>query len=174
MSKFAVVLCVIMCLGLAASGQTVSRNVTNADLEKFKQKRESAEREYRETYAAKGLPSPEEINRRNEAKQTAMEELAAKLRMEALERERLAAEIEARRASEPRNVTVIVPDGTYDSAIYSGGFATGGRFGRRFGNRIFRPRILSGYAAGGVLWPAPVGQRPVRLTTRPTFRRPRR
>lgn len=173
MSKFAVVLCAVLSLTFVSAGQTTVKSVTNADLEKYRQIRVNADREYRETYASKGLPSPEEIARRNDVKQKEMQELADKLRQEALERQRLAAEIEARRATAARNVTVVVTGSGYDGTVYSGGYLTGGRFGRRSVSRIFAPQVLLGYAAGGVLWPAPVGQKPPYVLDPRPVRRPR-
>src|SRR3954466_53115 len=81
------ILCLICVLGSLAFSQT--KSVTNADLEKYKESRLKAEREYRENYERLGFPSPEELDRRREQSQKDTEELSAKLRAERLEREKL-------------------------------------------------------------------------------------
>jgi hypothetical protein len=169
MKKTAAVLCVFFSLAIAGfSQQTARRTVTNGDLERFSQKRIEADREYRETYAAKGLPSPEQIEARRDAQVKEQLELAAKLEAADLERERLA--LAAMSLQQPQVISHGVP---YDSPDYGdlgygfGGFAGG--FGNRFRGRGFGIN-QSYYAAGGMTWPAP-------LTTgftrpRPMFSRP--
>ena len=76
----------------AGSMLAQTRTVTNADLEKFRQERLKAEKDYRENYAKWGFPSPEELQRRSEQSSKEISELAAKLRAEDLEQQRLAAE----------------------------------------------------------------------------------
>lgn len=63
-----------------------TRTVTNADLEKFRQKRVAAEREYRENYQRLGMPSPEEIDRREAERRREIAELSVRLRAEQAER----------------------------------------------------------------------------------------
>ena len=58
-NKTAVFLSFILAFSFSAFAQT--KTVTNADLEKFRQKRLQAEREYRENYERLGFPSPEEL-----------------------------------------------------------------------------------------------------------------
>ena len=70
------------------------RTVTNDNLEKYRQKRVAAERDLRENYERLGFPSPEELERQNEESRQARAELADRLRMENLERERLGLERE--------------------------------------------------------------------------------
>ena len=65
-----------------------SKTVTNADLEKFRQKRLEAEKDYRENYLKLGFPSPQELEKQIAEDKRAMEELAARLQAERLERER--------------------------------------------------------------------------------------
>src|SRR3982751_4028124 len=69
-----------------------TRSVTNADLEKFRQKRLKAEKDYRENYAKMGFPSPEELDRQIEKSRIEREELAARLTAERLQREQIEAE----------------------------------------------------------------------------------
>lgn len=56
--------------------QTAKKTVTNEDLEKFKQKRLQAEAEYREKYKELGMPSPEELEKRNVESQRWHEEFS--------------------------------------------------------------------------------------------------
>jgi len=58
------------------------RTVTNADLEKFRQKRLQAEREYRENYSRLGFPSPEELEKQNIENRRARSELSQKIEAE--------------------------------------------------------------------------------------------
>ena len=69
-----------------------NRTVTNADLEKHRQKRLEAQRDYRENYEKLGFPSPEELERQIEQSRVERTELAARLRAENLEKERIALE----------------------------------------------------------------------------------
>ena len=61
---------------------TQTKSVTNADLEKFRQKRLQAEKDYRENYARLGFPSPEELERQNEKSRVERDVLAVRLRGE--------------------------------------------------------------------------------------------
>src|SRR5687768_3991702 len=86
----------IFCLILVSAGFALSQQtVTNAQLEKYRQQRLNAERDYRENYERLGLSSPEELDRRREESRAQTEELSAKLRAERLERERIQAQREA-------------------------------------------------------------------------------
>jgi hypothetical protein len=96
-------------------GQT--RTVTNADLEKFRQERLKAEKDYRENYARLGFPSPEELQRRSEQSSKETSELAAKFRAEARERQRLEAE---RRRQAGSNILLLNTGGwQYSSPYYN-------------------------------------------------------
>ncbi|MGI8787312.1 MAG: hypothetical protein ACR2HG_06085 [Pyrinomonadaceae bacterium] len=72
---------------VSASAQ--NQTVTNEDLEKFRQKRLAAEKDYRENYEKMGFPSPEELNKQIEQSRVERRELAARLRAEKLQSERL-------------------------------------------------------------------------------------
>ena len=61
------VLCSIFVAANLTAAQT--KTVTNSDLEKYRQKRLQAERDYRENYAKLGFPSPEELERQIEQAQ---------------------------------------------------------------------------------------------------------
>ena len=101
---------IVILMGVSYAGaQTLE--ITNADLEKFKQKRLAAEKELRENYAKLGFPSPEERAKQEEKEAKERTELVDKLRADRLARERIdverlkvAAEIE--RASQPQKVII--------------------------------------------------------------------
>ncbi len=82
------IFCLIFGLGNTAFGQI--KTITNADLEKFRQKRLAVEREYLENYERLGLPSPAELERQREQSNRERSELAARLEREQLERDELA------------------------------------------------------------------------------------
>lgn len=75
----------ILTATIAAFAQT--KTITNADLEKYKQQRLAAERDYRENYERLGFPSPEELARRNAESQRELSEYSARLRQERLAEE---------------------------------------------------------------------------------------
>ena len=66
-----------------------NRTVTNGDLEKYRQKRLTAEKDLRENYERLGFPSPAELDKQIEQGKVERSELSARLRTENLERERL-------------------------------------------------------------------------------------
>ena len=84
----------LLCLSILAVAPTFAQTkaVTNEDLEKFRQKRLRAEKDYRENYAKMGFPSPEELERQNEKSRVEREELSARLTAERLQREKAEAE----------------------------------------------------------------------------------
>lgn len=75
----------ILICGMSVSAQT--NTVTNSDLEKFRERRLKAERDYRENYERLGMPSPEEIEKQREEDISRTVELGDRLRRERLERE---------------------------------------------------------------------------------------
>ena len=152
----------VFCLifGMAGFAAAQGRSVTNADLDKYKQDRLKAEREYRENYAKLGLPSPEELERRREQSRAETEQLSAKLRAARLERERIEAEREANAAfaaSYYRSIqTVQEPQYSEPSYFWS--------FGQTYGRRYRFPRRTQyqqpGHFAGGQFWPTGPRTRP--------------
>jgi hypothetical protein len=72
------VLIFIFIATIAAGAQT--RTVTNSDLEKFRQERLKAEEDYRNNYAKRGMPSPEEIAKINEQRRRELEAYSSELR----------------------------------------------------------------------------------------------
>jgi protein involved in sex pheromone biosynthesis len=80
----------IFILAVCASAQNNSaKTITNTDLEKYRQQRVKADDEYRRTYAAKGLPSPEELEKREEERQKRLFEFSDQLASERRQREYL-------------------------------------------------------------------------------------
>lgn len=70
-----------------------ARTVTNADLEKYKNKRIQAERDYEQNYARMGFPSPEELQKQIEKSRIEREALAARLTAERIQREQSESQI---------------------------------------------------------------------------------
>lgn len=140
------VLCVMTALAGAAIAQ--GKVVTNADLEKYKEKRVEAEKDLKAYYAKIGL-SEEDLAKREAAEARAREELSARLRANRLERERL--EIEAReREQSSMRLNVVVPQADLG---YSGYFLYGNRFypNARVWNRPFSgPRWRA--TPGGIVY----------------------
>lgn len=82
-------------LALSAGALAQTRTITNEDLEKYRQRRLEAERQYRENYERLGFPSPEELERRRIEDEKALIEYSQQLQYERLEREAIEAEREA-------------------------------------------------------------------------------
>lgn len=74
------ILSLILGITTFSFAQRAARTITNDDLEKFRQKREQADAEYRATYKQRGLPSPEELEQREIARQQDLAEYAARAR----------------------------------------------------------------------------------------------
>jgi hypothetical protein len=123
------------------------KTVTNADLEKFRQRRVQSEKEYRENYQRLGLPSPEELEKRREQDGKALAELSERLRKERLEREEKQRDEEYRRAQ--YELFLRTYGSQYNQGAYNGngyyplgylgaysyyGYSNG-HYNNRFGNR---------------------------------------
>ena len=131
---------------LAGSAVAQGKTVTNADLDKFKQKRVQAERDLKEYYAKMGLTEAD-IAKRDAAEVKAREELSARLRASRLEQERLEQEVRDREV-QVSQVNMFVPQ---TEQGYTGYFLYGNRYYgyRRVGNRPYN---------NGVMWRAtPMG-----------------
>ena len=89
MKKIAAVLIVVFCGVLVMDAQRATRTVTNADLAKFRDRRLTAEQEYRDNYQRLGMPSPEELSEMRDRDMDARITLADQLRRARLEKERL-------------------------------------------------------------------------------------
>lgn len=81
-SKVLLILSLILIAASVVSAQKAKKTITNFDLEKFRIQREKAEADYRETYARRGMPSPEELQKREEENSTKREELSRRLASE--------------------------------------------------------------------------------------------
>lgn len=111
--KFKAVLWASVVLFLAAvpAFSQRARTVTNMDLEKYKQQRLKAEKDYAENYQRLGFPSPEELQKQIEKSRVEREALSARLTAERLQREQIEADLaEAARLSVQDNV-YFVPSG---------------------------------------------------------------
>ena len=76
------VLSLILILASLAGAQTARRTITNQDLEKYRQRREQQEADYRANYKKLGMPSPEELEQREAERQAWLDEFAKKARAE--------------------------------------------------------------------------------------------
>lgn len=131
-----------------------NKTVTNADLERFREQRLKAEREYRENYLRLGMPSPEELEERRQADMARAIAIGERLRRERIEREMREAEISAianMRTDQGQNIqSVILRDGAYAVGyIYGNGYR--GRYRRHHwtGNR---QQVYWRAAGGMVIW----------------------
>jgi len=178
----------IFAAGISVTAQ--NKTITNADLEKYRQQRLRAERDYRDNHVRLGQPSPEELARRNEQSRLVNLELADKLRTEHLQRDRMQFEreqiIEQRLMREQQ--TVYRRDSGYGPALYGGygaeiyggyGFGYDNGRGNRGRGGNFQYRYQQPYYVGGGFI-IPVGPRvgypPIRVpsTRFPVGPRPRR
>jgi hypothetical protein len=139
----------VFCLIFIFAGlSSAQRSITNSDLEKYKQSRLQADKDYRENYQRLGLPSPEELERRRDASRLESAQLYDKLRAERLEAEKLRAIQAAANAQLSSSSPQFIPYGIpYNDPGYV--FYSVGRF-----SRLNRGRgIGQGYFAGGQFWP---------------------
>ncbi len=117
---------------VCASAQNNSaKTITNADLEKYRQERVKADDEYRRTYAEKGLPSPEELEKREEERQqrlfTLSDQLAGERRIREYAEQMSAA---ANAANSDQQVIYVAQEngGYYPYIVGGGGFFGKTRF----------------------------------------------
>ena len=130
--------------GLSAFGQ---RDITNADLEKFRVKRVQAEREYRNNYEKMGFPSPEELQRQLEKSMADRFALAERLASDEMERERIA--IDRERVGVERENLALQRETmwarqqelAYSSTVYGGYYGSGYSLP---GFNIYRGRYRNG------------------------------
>src|SRR3982751_6983345 len=139
MKTIAVILCVFFSFSVAAS-QTAVVTITNKDLEDLSQKRQAAEREYRRTYDAKGLPSPEELRAQGDARERDFIDFARQMDAANLERERLAvaatlilSQQQEQQYSAPQNP----PSGNYSSEYQNYGYQGYGYGGYGYGGYVY-------------------------------------
>lgn len=81
-SKMWLCFSLILVLSGTTLAQTAKKTITNADLEKFKQKRLQAEAEYRAKHKELGMPSPEELEQRNAEDKRRLVEISQRIRSE--------------------------------------------------------------------------------------------
>lgn len=147
----------VACLSLLAAVPVFSqvRTITNADLEKYKQKRLNAERDYAENYAKMGFPSPEELQKLIEKSRAERDTLAARLVAERVQLELAeAARAEAVARMNDQDIFIFNDYQNYPGYIYgfTNPFFHQPRF-PRFKHRGFR--IGSGPAAPTRIFGAP-------------------
>ena len=162
-------LCFVLATAFAISGQ--SKVVTNADLDAYKQKRITAERDYRDNYVRLGLPSPEELERRREQSRIETERISIKLRAEQMEREQM--EFQAQVNAERANMYALANQRTREVVSDQPDYFWSYEWtnGRRYRFRVPRQpgQYQQGYYAGGQFWPTGPRTQP-----RPLFTTPRR
>jgi hypothetical protein len=135
---------------IVASAQT--KTVTNADLEKFRQKRVQSEQDYRDNYQKLGLPSPEELEKQREQNRKELSELSGRLQKENLEREQRQREDEYEQAQFEylRRSANQYNQGAYNGNGYLGSYPyygySGGYYNYSYNNRFRRNR---GFGRGG-------------------------
>lgn len=79
--KKQILLILSLIFGLATlSFAQATRTITNDDLAKYREQREQADAEYRATYKQRGLPSPEELEQREAARQKDLADYAFRAR----------------------------------------------------------------------------------------------
>ncbi|HEX8287085.1 MAG TPA: hypothetical protein VF556_03770 [Pyrinomonadaceae bacterium] len=84
---FILVLSFFVLAPVSAQTRRATKTVTNADLEKYRQKRLQSEREYRDNYEKLGFPSPEELQRQREQSRAANEQAIVRQREKRLQNE---------------------------------------------------------------------------------------
>jgi hypothetical protein len=126
-----------------------TKTVTNKDLEKFRQKRLQAERDYRQNYERLGFPSPEELEKNRIEDQKNLIEFSQQLQFQRLEREAAQAEAEKQALwAQNQYLQSLVNDSNYQSSGFYTGYSPdnygyfnsyrSGYFGRyNYGGRFF-------------------------------------
>lgn len=108
-----------------AQQRATGRTVTNADLEKFRQKRLQAERDYRENYEKRGMPSPAELERREAERREWLDEYARQADLERTQNEgdlrRRAAELKTEIASVEAQIVYLRGESNGRRSPYVGG-----------------------------------------------------
>lgn len=150
--RFSTAIFVFLIFAAAGSATAQRKTITNADLEKYRQARLTAEREYRENHVRLGMPSPEELERRNEQSRQELREMAAEIRQE--ERDRAQMAYEASAAPSPIIIVSSDRDGYQYGGIAPAVVTDFYRYGRdrRRGN-YRQPYRQDYYVSGGSPWP---------------------
>ena len=104
--SFFVLVSILAFAGIGAA----QRQVTNADLETYRDQRIRAQAELRQDYARLGFPSPAELERREKERNRHIDQLANTLRQQSLDENKSYREYEAAFASRPQQVIVQQPE----------------------------------------------------------------
>jgi hypothetical protein len=153
---------VLMIFAAVISVTAQKRTITNADLEKYRQERMRAEKEYMDTYERLGRPSPEELRRQRDESLAATARVAEMLMQQELEREQMELQRDQFRHEDetgPRHSGALY-NGAAPGLVYGAGYGFGG-YGEYFGSRGTRRngRPFAGgyqqpyYVGGGSIWP---------------------
>jgi hypothetical protein len=136
-----------------------TRTITNQDLEKFRQKRLQAEREYRDNHEKLGFPSPEELEQRREESRFDAEEAILRQKQQRMETESdFRAQARALRAeiasveAQINYVNSLFPANQSPTEYFTGGIAPFGynRSGRS--NSIWRGDATGRVLFGGAIF----------------------
>lgn len=118
--RFGAFLSILLVLvSVSTSVAQQARTVTNVDLEKYRQQRLKAEKDYEENYARLGFPSPEELQKQIEKSRVEREELSSRLAAERIERERAEAARAYAESLSVQNVYVL-PGGQSNGRFFYG------------------------------------------------------
>jgi hypothetical protein len=104
--SFFVLVSILAFAGIGAA----QRQVTNADLETYRDQRVRAQAELRQDYARLGFPSPAELERREKERNRHIDQLASTLRQQSLDENKSYREYESAFASRPQQVIVEQPE----------------------------------------------------------------
>ena len=102
-----VILTFLVLLAVVPLPAQQTKTVTNSDLEKYREKRLRAERDYNENYARMGFPSPDELQKQIEKSRVEREALSARLTSERIQQEQADAARAAAASRPERNVYVV-------------------------------------------------------------------
>jgi hypothetical protein len=98
-----------------------AKTVTNADLEKYRQARVKSDEDYRQNYQRLGLPSPEELERRETERQQRLSDLSEKLAARRLQNEYFERMNALAAAGDTPQIIYLDAEGNYGPA-YSAGY----------------------------------------------------
>jgi hypothetical protein len=141
---------------ISLSAQT--NTVTNSDLERFRESRLQAEREYRENYARLGMPSPEELAKKRDEDISRIVEMGERLRRERLDREMRQAEFAAVNAVSESQTLNILPVVVRDGQSYFVGAGSFYRGSQRWQGWRGSKQPIYWRAAGGMVYWEPGGR----------------
>ena len=148
--RFSIAILILIVFGTAVLAIAQKKTITNADLEKYRQARLQAEREYHDNYVRLGQPSPEELERRNEKSRAENAAISEKLRVVELQREWLDVARERYSPAYRSQPTVVTQYRSYAPAV----IWSYGDYGRGYRNQIWRNTDQQQYyVGGGQLWP---------------------